>query len=305
MYYFRTDGFFFTARMPQYTFMPKRQDTRQEPTLLSPRAASFHVDTSEEPPRRRKSSSGGLLAWLLCLLLIIAAAVFAMEVFWPQRVELMQLRATHANATADLASLQTQLQRHEQARQVLEEARASLERAVAQKDESLEALQHTQDVLAQQFAQQVDTGVVEIRQQHGALVVDVADKVLFDSGEAQLNPSGKALLSKAAASLRQMPEKLIEVRGHTDAVGIAPKLKRVFPTNWELSSERATQVVRYLVDACGMPGERLVAAGLAQFHPAASNATAQGRARNRRIELVLLPAQGSGFDAVGEAPPTH
>lgn len=284
--------------------MSKRQDTRQEPTLLSPRAASFHADTSEEPPRRRgPPSGGGFLAWALCLLIAIGAGVFALEIFWPQRAELMQLRVTQANTAADLASLQKQLQRSEDARQLLEEARASLERAVAQKDENIEALQHTEESLAQEFASQVDAGVVEIRQQHGALVVDVADNVLFDSGEAHLNTQGKTLLSHVAVSLQQVPEKLIEVRGHTDAVGIAPKLKRAFPTNWELSTERATQVVRYLIDVCGIPGERLVAAGLAQFHPAASNATAHGRARNRRIELVLLPTQNNSFDAGKATPP--
>ena len=285
--------------------MSKRQDPRNEPTLLSPRAASFHADTSDEPPRRRGPPSGGILPWLLCMLLTLGAGGFALEIYWPQRGELMQMQSTLANTSADLASLQKQLERSEQAREVLDDARTGLERAVAQKDENIEAMQRTEEGLAQQLAHQVDAGVVEIRHQHGALVVDVADTVLFDSGEARLTGSGKALLSQVATSLRQVPDKLIEVRGHTDAVGIAPKLKRAFPTNWELSTERATQVVRYLVDACGIPGERLVAVGLAQFHPAASNATAHGRSRNRRIELVLLPTQGNPFDAGKALPSPH
>jgi chemotaxis protein MotB len=82
------------------------------------------------------------------------------------------------------------------------------------------------------------------------------------------------------------------VGGHTDQMRVSnPETQERFPTNWELSTARATNVVRFLEDRGKLPGSRLVAAGFSQFRPVASNTTEQTRQQNRRIELVLLPAQ--------------
>jgi chemotaxis protein MotB len=72
-------------------------------------------------------------------------------------------------------------------------------------------------------------------------------------------------------------------------VAISDKLKSTFPTNWELSTTRATNVVRFLQDSVGIDATRLQAVGLSQYHPLATNATVQGRSQNRRIEIALLP----------------
>jgi chemotaxis protein MotB len=89
--------------------------------------------------------------------------------------------------------------------------------------------------------------------------------------------------------LKATEGKTIRVEGHTDNVAISDRLKQKFPTNWELSTARASNVVRFLQEQVGIEPERLHAIGLSEYHPIASNATAKGRSQNRRIEIGLLP----------------
>jgi chemotaxis protein MotB len=117
----------------------------------------------------------------------------------------------------------------------------------------------------------------------GLVVRLLTDRVLFDSGEAVIKPAGGPLLAHVANLLvidRQHP---ILVEGHTDDVPISTSR---FTSNWELSTARATEVVRYLIDR-GVPTSRLGASGYAEMHPLATNGTDPGRARNRRVEVVL------------------
>jgi len=89
--------------------------------------------------------------------------------------------------------------------------------------------------------------------------------------------------------LKSTTDKIIRVEGHTDNVPIHPRLQKQFPTNWELSTTRATNVVRFLQEEVGIEGLRLQAVGMAEYRPVASNATSAGRSQNRRIEIALLP----------------
>jgi chemotaxis protein MotB len=117
----------------------------------------------------------------------------------------------------------------------------------------------------------------------GLVIRLLTDRVLFASGAAQLEPASRGLLSALARLLRAEVRHPIIVEGHTDkrAVNTAQ-----FPTNWELSTTRATQVVRYFI-AERVPAHRLQAAGVAAQRPLASNASESGRSRNRRVEIVL------------------
>jgi chemotaxis protein MotB len=117
----------------------------------------------------------------------------------------------------------------------------------------------------------------------GLVVRVLTDRVLFDSGMADLKPAGLPLLSEIASLLNVDKRHPIEVEGHTDNVPIA---SAQFPSNWELSTARATTVVRYLIGQ-GVNRTRLSASGYADLHPVASNATDRGRALNRRVEVVL------------------
>ena len=115
------------------------------------------------------------------------------------------------------------------------------------------------------------------------LVVRVSDNILFSSGEATLHPAGLPLLNEVAQLLNLDRSNPITVEGHTDN---QPIDSAQYPTNWELSTARATTVVRYLITR-GLSAYRLGAAGYADLHPLASNASAAGRAENRRVEIVI------------------
>jgi chemotaxis protein MotB len=120
--------------------------------------------------------------------------------------------------------------------------------------------------------------------QRGLVIRLLTDRVLFDSGAADLKPEATPVLSKVAEIVAREGKHQVMVEGHTDPVPIRGS---VFPTNWELSTARASRVVRFLISG-GVARRRLSAAGYASLHPIASNATAAGRSRNRRVEIVLL-----------------
>src|SRR6185436_2611909 len=124
----------------------------------------------------------------------------------------------------------------------------------------------------------------------GKLRVDMVDKILFDSGEAVISKRGEGVLARVGAVLATMDDKQIQVSGHTDSNPISDKLATQFPTNWELSVTRAVNVVRFLEEKASVPPKNLTATGYGQYHPIASNKTAAGRARNRRIEILLTPS---------------
>jgi chemotaxis protein MotB len=126
--------------------------------------------------------------------------------------------------------------------------------------------------------------------QRGLVIRLLTDRVLFDSGAADLKPQALPVLAQVAELLRSKSTQPVMVEGHTDPVPINGS---VFPTNWELSTARASRVVRSLI-AGGVPAGRLSAAGYAALHPIATNATTAGRSRNRRVEIVLLRSGRGG-----------
>ncbi len=123
------------------------------------------------------------------------------------------------------------------------------------------------------------------RTERGVVVTVMTDKMLFAGGQADLRPDELTLLDSVAVVMNKaVPKNLIRVEGHTDSLSInTPR----FPSNWELSTTRATTVLRYFLDH-GISSQRLEAAGYADQRPLASNATDAGRAQNRRVEIVIL-----------------
>jgi len=142
--------------------------------------------------------------------------------------------------------------------------------------------------LVGQLQQEVQEGQLKVTQYKDMLSVDVAEKIFFASGKAALKETGKKVLQKVGEVIAPMQDKYIRVVGHTDTIPVAKSLQRVFPTNWELSVARATNVVRFLQDQVGIAPERLIATGRGQYDPIALNDTPEGRQQNRRIEIMLL-----------------
>lgn len=153
--------------------------------------------------------------------------------------------------------------------------------AARREQDELQRLKQQLDAFAAAhgFKAQVDTVVT----QRGLVVRLLTDNVLFDSGQAQIKSRGLPLLSEVATLLGVDRVHPIVIEGHTDDVPISTSQ---FASNWELSTARASAVVRWLIGR-GLPERRFSAAGYADLHPLASNATAAGRARNRRVEVVL------------------
>jgi len=162
----------------------------------------------------------------------------------------------------------------------MEQQTASLRVASQQRQQQYEAL-------VQGLSKEVEKGQLQVRQYQNMLAVDLAEQIFFDSGSATLKKEGKAVLKKVGEALRGYENKIIRVVGHTDNVPLAKALQEKFPSNWDLSVARATNVVRNLQEV-GIPPERMVPSGRAEYDPVASNDTADGRKKNRRIEIMLI-----------------
>ena len=155
----------------------------------------------------------------------------------------------------------------------------------------LAEVQSTYDELVGKLEQEIERGEVRISELKGKLTVNVVDKILFDSGKAALKPAGIKVLQQIGDILNSAVDKNIQVEGHTDNVPISGGLAARYPSNWELSTARATTVLHFLQDKVGVSGERLSAVGYGEYQPISSNATAEGRAENRRIQIVLTAAK--------------
>jgi chemotaxis protein MotB len=146
----------------------------------------------------------------------------------------------------------------------------------------------------------LDSKVTTLVTRDGLVIRLLTDKLLFGSGSATVQPGGRGLLSQVGSLLRAENQHVIRVRGFTDPI---PIHTAAFPSNWELSAGRAASVVRAFAEA-GVAPERLEAAGRAALDPLTSNATAFGRARNRRVE-VLLPRVATGAAAAAATKPAE
>jgi chemotaxis protein MotB len=191
---------------------------------------------------------------------------------------------------AELAPLPEKVEKLEAENAELKTAKDALARDVEAKTGELEQLKGTADKLQAQMKDEIARGDVRLTESGGKLRVDLVDKILFESGEATISKRGEAVLAKVGAVLAQIDDKTIQVSGHTDNLPLGDKLTAHFPTNWELSAARAVTVVRFLAEKASVPPQRLVATGYGEWSPIASNKSASGRARNRRIEILLTPA---------------
>ena len=124
----------------------------------------------------------------------------------------------------------------------------------------------------------------------GKLTVNMVDSILFDSGKAEVKKGGLEVLGKVISILKDVKDKAIRIEGHTDNVQISERLAKRYPTNWELSAARAINVTRYL-QAEGIDPGQLAAVAYGEWKPVGANDTEEGRAKNRRIEIILVPKE--------------
>lgn len=180
-------------------------------------------------------------------------------------------------------------------RQALDEAKVRLEEL----RRAQEAAQKRADLLKSllnKFKRLIESGDLKVVMRDGRMVLQMRNDVLFDSGRVDVKPAGKDALKDVASVLTTLTDRKLQVVGHTDNKPIQTPL---FPSNWELSSARALAVVKLLV-AEGVKAELLSAAGYSEYDPVAGNDTDEGRAKNRRIEIVLQPNLAELVGITGE-----
>jgi len=231
--------------------------------------------------------------WYLTMLTLLGAGggyVYMQDAAGKDRAAAAEAKTKAEAAEAKRAELAPKLEKLETEKAELVTAKEELERNVQAKTGELEQLKGTADKLQAQMKEEIAKGDVRLSESGGKLRVDLVDKILFESGEAQISKRGEGVLAKVGAVLAQIDDKAIQVSGHTDNLPLGEKLTATFPTNWELSTARAVTVVRFLAEKASVPAGRLVASGYGEWSPIASNKTAAGRARNRRIEILLTPA---------------
>lgn len=181
--------------------------------------------------------------------------------------------------------------KEERAQLIADRDRLALEKENREKE--LRAAQDTYGELIDKMRTEISRGEITISDLQGKLTVNLVEKILFDSGSAEIKSSGKEVLSKVGTILNEVKDKEIRVEGYSDNLPISPRLQSIYPSNWELSSARAISVVQFLRNSLNIPGERLSASGFAEFRPIADNSTPEGRAQNRRIQIILAPLEAA------------
>ncbi len=139
--------------------------------------------------------------------------------------------------------------------------------------------------LRREFQPLIDRGVLEVTVDEGRIVIGMAADVLFPPGSAELSADGRANVTQVAKLLAKRSDREFQVEGHTDSDPIATD---AFPSNWHLGSARAINVVQVMIEA-GLQADQVSAATFADTRPVATNEADGGKAKNRRIEVVLLP----------------
>ncbi len=197
-----------------------------------------------------------------------------------------------AGLSSDLQAKQRELAEKEELLKNREERLKMLEEIVKKQDELMKALSNRVKDALMGF----DADELSVEMRDGKVYVSMSDKLLFKSGSDAVEPKGVEALNKIAEVLKKNSDISMAVEGHTDSIPI--KTNR-FKDNWDLSVARATSVVRILTGN-GVEPDRLIASGKGEFSPKASNSTKEGRATNRRTELVLSPKLNELLELLGQ-----
>ena len=168
----------------------------------------------------------------------------------------------------------------------LSKAKAKIEAEKRKLEEERRKREAEYQDLVGSLEQEIKNREIQITELQGMLTVNLMDKILFDSGRSVIKPAGKRILDKIATTfLNRYPDREIRVEGHTDNL----PFKGSVQNNWDLSTERAISAVRYLQEHANVAPSRLAAVGYAFHRPIDTSETREGRARNRRIEIVVMP----------------
>ena len=274
--------------MADHLGMDRYDELDPSPDLEHRSGPSAIGDLDPTKSRAPKPRGRSIVPGVLVALMLGAAGGFIYFLYLPEHAENQRLRARVGQLDETAVKLKSDLQASQDAYKALEDEREKLAQSVQTKDQALAELTKTQRDLSQQLQSEISKGDVLIKSVNGELVLDLVDQLMFSSGESDLNDSGKEVLRRVGQTLLDAKDKVLQVGGNTDDQPISGKLKDKFASNWELSTTRATNVVRFLQDECKIPGNRLAAVGYGEFRPTAKNTSKEGRKKNRRIEVKLV-----------------
>ena len=204
------------------------------------------------------------------------------------RKNIVELRGRLGDLRKENSQLLDRIVALQEKNEALESKAQALER---QRQEEVQVMKGTYENLLEDMKSEIEKGKITITQLKGKLKVNMLDEILFDSGKTTIKPQGVEVLERVGKILLDVKDQVITIEGHTDNVPIGPELGKRYPTNWELSAARATNVARYLQERIGIDPSLLSATGYGEYQPVASNESEEGRARNRRIEIVLVPKE--------------
>lgn len=192
-----------------------------------------------------------------------------------------QLDVTNKTAAGKIASQQSLLNKSKEELATQQQKLEALQGLLEQQKKNADALrQKMADALVKFNSNELTVAV-----KNGKVYVSLQESLLFPSGSAAVNPKGKEALSKLAEVLNTNPDINVNIEGHTDSIPI----RRTFEDNWALSTARATSIVRVLTKDYKVDPMRVIASGHSSYDPLESNATPEGRAKNRRTEIILTP----------------
>ena len=204
------------------------------------------------------------------------------------RAHVADLKKENSLLKGDNEDLSQKVKALEEKNVALQSETQALER---QRKAEMEEMRGTYENLLEGMKGEIEKGEITITQLRGKLKVNMLDEILFDSGKTTIKPQGVEVLERVGSILLNVKDKAISIEGHTDDVPIGAELSKKYPTNWELSAVRATTVARYLQEKIGIDPGLLSAIGYGEYQPVASNESEEGRAKNRRIEIVLVPME--------------
>jgi len=172
----------------------------------------------------------------------------------------------------------------------LERENASLRDELATlREERDTALERARKDLARAFEKELGEYKAKLEMTERGLVLTFLAEVFFNSGMAELRPQGKEVLDKVAKVLKEdVPDSRVAIEGHTDS---DPIVRSSWLSNWELSTARGLAALHYFIDEDKVPPTQLSVAGYGEYRPVASNDTAEGKKKNRRVEIVILPSK--------------
>jgi len=264
--------------------------------MKNPFRSSGMISSKGTPPA---SSAGSQQGWwprfrgiLLGTLLLSTSAFLAVDLWTWRQTAIRQTQALGAaQRVADIMNRQAREFREDrdQALKALERSQSEQTRLsdrVKDLEQKHRKASEAQQRLESEMRAALQSRDVTISRLAGRLTVSILDRVLFASGEAEIKEEGQQVLRQVASILDEVPDRQIQVIGHTDNVPISTPR---YPSNWELSAARALSAVRFLTEEAGVDPARLGALAHGEFHPLADNSSPEGRAQNRRIAIVILP----------------